>query len=167
MRAYVRCGYDGESATVHERDLGSDERGPKMAATIYRLDQQPSGVIAIDGTRWQFWVITLLSMPENTPIWHTVIFGNLSSPGDLLRKSISGRVSGVNETELVDLARTADAREVLRGNDRVTIRPPSRESSRKMWSIVEPDESIWRHDYAIEKSIGELSEEDVRRLITR
>ena len=130
----------------------------------YRLKEQQAGSVVVADTEWQFWVITLSSLPDNTPISHTIIFANHSLRGDLLRKVVDGSVETLTDTQLAELALHADSRDVPSEGGRVTILPPHPYASGKMWTVVLPNGQVRRNSVAVEKPIGALSEDDIRQL---
>lgn len=130
----------------------------------YRLKEQQAGSVVVADAEWQFWVITLSSLPDNTPISHTIIFGNNSFRGDLLRKVVAGNIETLSDAQLAELALHADSRDVPSEGGRVTILPPHPYADGKMWTVILPNGQVKRNSIAVEKAIGALSEEDIRQL---
>jgi hypothetical protein len=133
--------------------------------TTYRLDQLDQGFVSLPSGNWKWYVIRLMSLPEGTCEVQHLIFANANYAGDIMRAQVPSHLSEIDDESVMSYARQPDDRSFRTDKGRFQIRPPLEDGRQRMWS-VRPEQGIpFRTDMHIEKSLGELTEEDLRELV--
>jgi hypothetical protein len=127
----------------------------------YRLDQLEGGVTAIGPSRWRWYVMRLNSLPSGQCELQHLIFVSETDGGGIMRARVPSDVDVVDDRAVLRHAMHPDDRSFRGRRGWLTVYPPNEEDTEPMWRVRPEARRPFRTDIAIEKSLGELSNDDL------
>lgn len=130
----------------------------------YRLDQLEGGIVVLPSGGWRWYVIRLNALPEGTCELQHLIFVSEQEGGGIMRSRVPSDIDSVDDADVEQYARHPEDRMFKGPRGWITLWPPTVGVHDPMWK-VRPEKGIpFRTSFAIEKSLGELTSQDLRQI---
>src|SRR5262245_1215530 len=97
--------------------------------TQYDLRHHAGGTIELPSGPWRWFVIRLISLPENECTHQQLIFANEDVRGDIMRVDVPPTLDNLDDANLRQFGLHPDERTFPTPNGQATLRPPDPQRS--------------------------------------
>jgi hypothetical protein len=133
----------------------------------YRLDQFERGSLRLPSGDWRWFVIRLVSLPEGKCELQQLIFVSEQGGLEIMRARVPNDVNIIDDASARDFARHPEDRTIRAQGGSITVRPPDDQEPNPVWKVRPENGHPFRTSYAVEKPLGELTHDDMLRIIRR